>query len=196
MRWRSSAAGDEPIGVTGVKFNTMPTLAPGTAARIRSIARPWPTRRWWLVARQSRSEVRPGRVLAGEIAVVGDDERFVQRHPVGDPVAEPRRDHVGVVGECFGGCSDGPPALVLERLREVPVVQRREGPNAGREQRVDQAVVEVETTRVDLPPALRHDARPGDREPIGVEVEASHRARCPRRNGGSGHTRRRRRCRR
>ena len=30
--WRSSAAGDEPIGVTGVKFNTMPTSALGDAA--------------------------------------------------------------------------------------------------------------------------------------------------------------------
>ena len=38
---------------------------------------------------------------------------------------------------------------LLEHLREVPVVQRREGLDAGRQQRVDQPVVEVEAGLVD-----------------------------------------------
>ena len=48
---------------------------------------------------------------------------------------------LGVVGEAPGGVALGPAAALFERLRQVPVVERREGADAGGEQRVDEAAV-------------------------------------------------------
>ncbi len=50
-----------------------------------------------------------------------------------------------VVDERLGGGSLGPATGVLERLRQVPVVEGRGRAHPGREQAVDQAVVVVET---------------------------------------------------
>ena len=91
---------------------------------------------------------------------------------------------------------DGPAAGVLERLRQIPVVERDEGLDAGLEQPVDEPVVEVEAGGVDLPAPGREDARPGDREAVGAEAEPLHQLDVARASGGSGRRRRRRRCRR
>ena len=51
----------------------------------------------------------------------------------------------GVVAECLGGVARLPAAdPVLERLRQVPVIQRGERLDAVGEQFVDQTIVEVE----------------------------------------------------
>ena len=65
-----------------------------------------------------------------------------------DAVAEPRGDDLGVLGERVDRLARGPAAAVLERLRQVPVVERDEGLDAVREQLVDEPVVEVEAGRV------------------------------------------------
>ena len=55
-----------------------------------------------------------------------------------------RRDDLGVLREGVDGLAGRPAAAILERLRQVPVVQRDERLDAVREQLVDEAVVEVE----------------------------------------------------
>src|SRR5437763_158514 len=59
-----------------------------------------------------------------------------------------------------------PAASVLERLREVPVVQRRERSDARTQQRVDDPLVVVEPTRLDCTAAGRLHPRPGDGESV------------------------------
>ncbi len=111
---------------------------------------------------------------AVEVADPGRAERFVERRPVGDPVAEPGGDGGGVLGEALGGVPYGPAAAVLLGLREVPVVEGRERADPGRQQAVHQPVVEVQAGLVDPVVGERHHARPGDREPVGAEAEPAH----------------------
>ena len=58
-------------------------------------------------------------------------------HPVAEAVVHDR----GVVGEPLGGVALRPAAGVLERLRQVPVVERRHRLDAARQQAVDEPVV-------------------------------------------------------
>ena len=53
-----------------------------------------------------------------------DDMRLVMRDPVSHAVAEPRGGKVCEIGEGLGGVAVGPAALVLQRLRQIPVVER------------------------------------------------------------------------
>ena len=81
-----------------------------------------------------------------------------------------------------------PAAVVLERLRQVPVVERDHRLDAGREQLVDEPVVEREPLGVGPALAGRLDPRPRDREAVAVGRRAAASARRPRRSGGSGRT--------
>src|SRR5262245_3382009 len=112
-----------------------------------------------------------------EALIAAFDERgeLVDREVVLDPVAELLGDVPGVVAERFRRLLRAPPAvLVLERLRQVPVVERRVRLDAGRQQLVDEAAVEVDALRVRRAGAVREDARPGDREAIGVRADIAH----------------------
>src|SRR3954471_9724366 len=115
-----------------------------------------------------------GRVLPPGVADPGDDPRLVVRRPVRDAVTEPRRDDIGVLDERLGGRACRPAACVLERLRRVPVEERRERGDPRGEQVVDEPVVEVETGLVHPAAAFGKDAWPGDREAERVEPELAH----------------------
>src|SRR5690606_4835567 len=78
-------------------------------------------------------------------------------------------DELRVVGETPGGVAVRPAARVLERLRQVPVVERREGADAGLEQGVGEPAVVVEPLRIRGAAPGRLDARPGDREAVAGE---------------------------
>src|SRR3954451_22856669 len=116
----------------------------------------------------------PRRVLAPRVPDPGVHPRLVVRDPVPYAVAEAARDGFRVLGERLRGRARGPAARVLERLRRVPVEERRERLDVVREQLVDEAVVEVEAGLVDRTAARRHDPRPRDREPERVEPELAH----------------------
>ena len=73
------------------------------------------------------------------VAALHERGELVDRKEVLHAVAELPGDVAGVGGECLGGVLRLPAAVpVLERLGEVPVVERREGLDAGREQFVDE----------------------------------------------------------
>ena len=63
---------------------------------------------------------------------------------------------------------------ILERLRQVPVVERGEGFDAVGEQLVDEAIVEVEPFGIGRAAALRKDARPGDGKSVCLDAEGFH----------------------
>jgi hypothetical protein len=78
----------------------------------------------------------------------GGAERLVQSGPVGDPVAQTGGDKPAVVRKAGRGLARRPPTGLLQWRRQIPVIERREGPDPGREQIVDQSVVVVEAGRV------------------------------------------------
>ncbi len=110
---------------------------------------------------------------AQRVAEQARDVRLVDRDPLLDPVAEPHAAERGVLPEPLGGLAVQPAALVvLERLRQVPVVERGHRLDAGGEQLVEQPVVVGEALGVDAAAAGGLDAGPGDREAVALDAEA------------------------
>ena len=95
--------------------------------------------------------------------VVGCDGRY--------PRAEAACDLDGVVDERMYRVAAGPAALLLQRLRQVPVVQREVRGDAAATQALDQALVEGEARLVPCAAAERLHARPGNREAVGRDPQ-------------------------
>ena len=114
-----------------------------------------------------------GRVDAGGVAEQRRAPRLVERRPGRHPIAERLEHRRGVLGEPVRGVAVRPAASVLERLRQVPVVQRHPGSDVVLEQRVDQPRVEVDPGRVDRAAVGAHP-RPRHREAVRVESEIGH----------------------
>ena len=124
-----------------------------------------------------RRQERGGRLAATrcvDAAGVAQERRaprLVVRRPDLHAVGQPLGDQAGVVGEAVRGVARRPAAGVLEGLREVPVVQRRQRLHAAREQRVDEALVVVQPGGVRGAATGRLHPRPGDREAVAVHAE-------------------------
>ena len=78
-----------------------------------------------------------------------------------------------VLREQVGGVAVGPAALLLERLRQVPVVEGQPGHDALRQQLVDEPGVEVQASGVDRSAVGPH-ARPGGGEAVGLQPQLGH----------------------
>jgi hypothetical protein len=83
-------------------------------------------------------------VSADAVALVGDLLWLVECDPEAAGVADRLGHEPRVVGEALGGVALGPAAVVLERLRQVPVVQRDRGRDATTGEPVDERAIEVE----------------------------------------------------
>ena len=120
-----------------------------------------------------RLAVVPGRVQARGVAQECRAPRFVQRGPHLHPVAE-RIMHVEcVLGEAVGGVADSPAAVLLQRLRKVPVVKGEPGQDAGIQQLVDEPLVEVDALEVERAAVGTHP-RPRRREAVGLQSHRGH----------------------
>ncbi len=114
------------------------------------------------------------RVPGLQVADHARAEGLVHRHPDRDHVGEAVQHELRVVTEVGHGVAVRPAAGVLQRLREVPVVQggyRLDAPGA---QPVHQAPVEVQALLVDAAGAVRDDPGPADREPVGGQPQPGH----------------------
>ena len=89
-----------------------------------------------------------------------------------DAVAEPPRHDARVVGKFFGDVALEPAALVLQGLRQIPMIEAEPRRHAAREQPIDQAVVEIEAALFDRAGACRQDARPRRRKAVGTKAAA------------------------
>jgi len=118
----------------------------------------------------------PRRVRAGDVPEVGHDPRLVVCDPVAHTVAQAVGDGIGVLHEALHGVAVSPAAALLQRLGQVPVVKRDEGPDIVLEQQVDQALVEVEAgpIRAQTAASFRLDTRPRDGEAIGLQAKFAH----------------------
>ena len=116
----------------------------------------------------------PGGVFAGVVAQKSATPRLVDRDPALDPVTQTARDDCCVVDKRIDGGGVVPTTLVLERLRQIPVVERRPRLNTRLQQRIDQTVVPIQAGPIHRSDAERQDARPGDREAIRIEPQPAH----------------------
>ena len=103
-----------------------------------------------------------------------DRDGLVERGPAAHPVAEGSERQIGVVGEGVDDAAVDPAALVLEGLRQVPVIERDVGRDAGVEQFVDEARVEVDALLVDRASPFGDQARPAQREAIAGDADVLH----------------------
>ena len=123
----------------------------------------------------SRRQLESRGMDADPVPQLHEGAELVDGEDVLHAVGEPLRDVAGVGGERVRGVARLPAApTVLERLRQVPVVQGGKRLDAVREQLVDQAVVEVEPLRVRGAVALREHPRPRDREAVGLHAQRLH----------------------
>ena len=127
-----------------------------------------------------------GGVDAGAVAEVGGAPRLVQGGPGVHPVAEDLRGLAGVRRERLRRRPGGPAAGVLQLLRQVPVVQRRDRGDPGGEEPVDQPGVEVQAPLVERAGAAGLDPRPRQREAVRLQTQLPHQADVLGRPGGSG----------
>src|SRR4029077_17739336 len=96
------------------------------------------------------------------------------RRPEADPIAEPPHDDRRILPKRFGGGAHRPPTCILERLRRIPVEERRERLEILGEELGHKTVVEVQTGVVHSTTSRRHDAGPRDRETKGIQPELLH----------------------
>jgi hypothetical protein len=68
---------------------------------------------------------------------------LIEHRPMLDAVAEALRHDARVIGEFVGDIALEPAALVLQRLRQIPVVEAKPWRDAAGDEAVDQTVVEI-----------------------------------------------------
>src|SRR3982075_2640346 len=120
-------------------------------------------------------QLQSGREYPGRMAQFHERRTLVKREEVPRPVTELFGDVAGIVCECLGGVAGFPPAAILERLWQVPMMERWERRDAIGDEVVKEPVVEVEALRVWRAGALREYPRPRNREPIRRGGERLHR---------------------
>ena len=108
-----------------------------------------------------RETWRVRRRIPDAVANLHKCEDLVERHPVRDAVAEAFRHQPRVARKIVGHVAAFPAAVaILQRLRQIPVVERRMRGDAFRQQRVNKAAVEVESLLIDGAAAIRNHTRP------------------------------------
>ena len=138
----------------------MPRPAWQPSARRACSARPWLSSRWWATCMAVARSLDAGREDAGLVAQHGHHPGLVVGGDGGHAVAEAAGHAARVVDEAVHRVAVRPAALLLQRLGQVPVVQRQVGLDAARQQAVDQALVEVQALGVPGARAVGLHARP------------------------------------
>ena len=149
---------DLPFSLSAIRLHGGPVRAQQVVAHARSL----------------EQVAMPGGEPAGQVPAVRHDPRLVDGRPQPDAVVEGAHDDARVLGEPVRDVPVEPAAEIVQGGGEIPVVQRHHGGEPVREQRVDQAVVEVQAARVDRALPGRQNAAPGDAEAVGVEPELAH----------------------
>ena len=115
-----------------------------------------------------------GRVDPRAVPEPGGHPGLVQGDPGMHVVPERAVDDRRVLGEPRGRVAVPPTALVLQRLRQVPVIERRQRGDAVAVQRVHQPAVVVEARLVRRPPPFGLDPGPRHRESVRPHPQAGH----------------------
>ena len=111
---------------------------------------------------------------ADEVAAIRHDPRLVERRPVLHPAIERAEHHVCILGEPLGDVGIEPAAAVVERRRKVPMIERRKGRDAFREQRIDESLVKGESLRIHAPLPFGEHTAPRYAEAIRAQTKLAH----------------------
>ena len=115
-----------------------------------------------------------GRVYAMQVSRVGADPRLVERRPQLDPVIQLPEHDGRVFGEPLRDLRIEPPAEIVQRGRQVPVIEGDQRLDPVREERVDEPVVKVDAGGIRSTSSPGHHAAPRDAEPVCVDPEPPH----------------------
>ncbi len=100
---------------------------------------------------------------------------LVKRHPILHLAGKTLIEGHAVALEILDNASVFPAAvLILQRLRQVPVVEGQHRLDLVGQKGIDQLLVESQTRLVHLPPTGGVDARPAHREAVGLEPHLGH----------------------
>src|SRR5216683_7441916 len=113
-------------------------------------------------------------VYADSVAQIGATPGLVERNPPRDAVSQAPGYNLGIIGEGMGRCAIEPAADLLQLRGEIPVIERREGLNIFRQQRIHQAIIKIQACRIDDATPLGQDTRPGNRETIRAQAKLYH----------------------
>ena len=116
----------------------------------------------------------PRRLDALGVPEEGGHPRLVVGDPAVDHVAELGGHQRRVVGEPLGRVAHRPAAGRLARLRQVPVVERGHRLDAALAAALGQPLVPVDAAAVQRAAPVGLHARPGDREPVGLDAQRRH----------------------
>ena len=118
--------------------------------------------------------LQPRRMPAIGITEEREDREFVEGREVLHPVAQAARHDGGVIGEPAGAVAIDPAAAIVERQRQIPMIQAHPGLDARFEHGIGDAIVEIETRLIDRTRARRLDARPRGGEAISADAQLLH----------------------
>ena len=96
-------------------------------------------------------------------------QRLVVRNPMMHAITQPLGHDVRVLSKGVAGVAVHPAARVLQWLGQVPVIERGVGVDLGGQQFIDQPIIKVQTSLVDLAPPGGQNARPGDGKAVGFQ---------------------------
>ena len=116
-------------------------------------------------------------MLGAAVAQVRRAPRFVERGVGVHTVAEALGHNAGILRHAERGLTVQPAIpvrILIQILRQIPVVQRHNRVDAVFEQLVDNALVEIEALLVRLAVRGGNDARHANREPVCVHAEIAH----------------------
>ncbi len=111
-----------------------------------------------------------------DITEGGSHPGLVDRDPILHSIPQRRSDHLGITAKGVDRGSLWPAALVLQRLRQIPVKERHPGFDPDLKQPIDKAPVEVETLLIYLTDTIGQDPRPGNRESIRGQTQFAHKS--------------------
>ena len=100
--------------------------------------------------------------------------RFVDGRPHRHNVPEGAEHLFGILAEPLDGVPVDPTALILQHLRQIPVIQRDGGGDPGFFQLLKATAVVIHTLLVKLSRPVRQDARPRNGHPVGIESQCLH----------------------
>ena len=172
---RGRRRGIFPADRIGARFSVMPARCRSPAARSACTAEP--VREQDVVAHAQRASASSaGRApwSRGRGPWNATHPGLVDRDPLRHHVAERVRHRPRVLGEALRGVAGRPAAAILERLRQVPVVEGRDRLDPALDAGPRQAAGRSRSPAwLTAPSPVRQDARPGDREAVATRCRAT-----------------------
>jgi hypothetical protein len=109
-----------------------------------------------------------------QVTTIGHDPWFIQRHPIAHTVAELAKHDFRVLCEPVGDVAIEPTPSIIERRRQVPVIQRRHRLNPFCEQPIDETIVKSKARGIHAARSFGQHPTPCNAEPIRLHAELTH----------------------